>query len=95
MKYKEYIVISFKEIDYIATKETNIKVIKEWYEKEYEDILELADIKILTDIERTKKFTFIFDDTKAPKKTNCNKVINEMIKMYGEHNYIYLYGTEW
>ena len=95
MKYKEYIVVAFKELDFIATKETNLKVIKEWYEKEYQDDLGLEEIKILTDIERTKEFTCLFDDTKAPRKTNCNKIINENIKMFGEHNYIYLYGTEW
>jgi len=95
MKYKEYIVISFKDIDYIATKETNIKTIKEWYEKEYQDTLDLDEIKILTDKEKTKEFIFISDDAKTPRKTNCNKLINEMIKIYGEYNYIYLYGTEW
>lgn len=95
MKYKEYIVVAFKEVDFIATKETNIKLIKDWYEKEFQDELELNEIKIFTDIERTKKFTFIDDDTKAPRITNCNKLLNEMVKQYGEYMYIYLYGTEW
>jgi len=55
MDYKEYNVFKFKDIDCIATKENNLKTIKEWYEKEYQDTVELNEIEFLTPKDRTKE----------------------------------------
>jgi hypothetical protein len=93
MSYKDYKVLCFKGIDYIATRENDLNKIISFYKKSFEDDISSREIQEVFD--RDKEFLLINEETGFKERTTYNKLITEYIYLTDSEDFLFLCSSEW